>query len=584
MFTFVPHRIALHAARRPGAVALAAPGPLTYRALDRRANALAHRLRRAGVRADVTVAVVAPRSAELVIAALAVLKAGGAYLPLDPSSPPGRLAFVLSDAAPALVVHAAGTALPPHATPAIAVDASAPADEADAPPATDGATPGDLVYVIYTSGSTGQPKGVECTRRGLDNLVRWHLEAFGVTPDDRAMLYASPGFDASVWEIWPALAAGASLHLPDEQTRLDPERLRDWIVAERVTIGFVPTPMAERLIALPWPPATALRTLLTGADTLHRYPPPTAPFALVNNYGPTECTVVATSGVVPAAPALGVPPIGRPISGVRAWVLDEGGCAVAPGEVGEPYLGGAGVARGYRNRPDLTAARFVVDPSAPGATLYRTGDLVRELPDGQLAFVGRADDQVKIRGFRVEPAEVVAALDAQPGVAASAVLSRTQADGERQLVAYVVPAPGARLRASALRAGLALTLPDYMVPSVFVAVDALPLSASGKVDRERLPSPEAATVLREEGVERPLTAVEARVATILATLLDVDRVGVEDNFFLLGGHSLLGTQVIARVREAFGVDLSLRTLFDHPTVAALSAQIERAIEAELEAA
>ncbi|MGH7391120.1 MAG: non-ribosomal peptide synthetase [Candidatus Rokuibacteriota bacterium] len=586
MSAFIAQKIAERAAIRPDAPAIGAlDGLLAYRALDRRSNALAHRLRALGVGPDVVVAVIAPRSATLAVAALAILKAGGAYLPIDPAYPRDRISFLLADGGPAAVLHAPGLAVPPlpPACPAIEVDATA-GEAADRPPPATGATSAHLAYLIYTSGSTGQPKGVECTRRGLDNLVRWHLGAFGVSHEDRAMLYASPGFDAAVWEIWPALAAGASLHLPDDETRLWPERLRDWLVAEGITIGFVPTPMAERLIALDWPEDTRLRTLLTGADTLHRYPRPTLPFALVNNYGPTECTVVATSSVVPPMPGSGRPPIGRPIDGVTAWVRDERGFAVEDGQAGELYLGGAGVARGYRRRDELTAERFVPDPSTSGGSLYRTGDLARRLPDGQLAFLGRADDQIKVRGFRVEPAEVIAALDAQPGIAASAVAARADAVGEQRLVAYVVPAADARLRAHELRTTLAAALPDYMVPAVFVQLAALPVSPNGKIDRDALPAPEEAHVLRDDGTARELTAIETRVAAILSSLLDVAIVGVDDNFFLLGGHSLLGTQVITRVREAFGVELPLRTLFDHPTVAALSAQIERAIDAELEAA
>jgi amino acid adenylation domain-containing protein len=481
-----------------------------------------------------------------------------------------------------MVLHGPGIDVSAMGLPGPALEVSA-GDEAESPPPTE-ATPAHLAYVIYTSGSTGRPKGVECTRRGLDNLVRWHEAAFDVGTDDRALLYASPGFDAAVWEIWSALAAGASLHLPDEETRLSPERLRDWLVAEGITVGFVPTPMAERLMVLEWPASTRLRTLLTGADTLHRYPPATLPFEIVNNYGPTECAVVATSCVVPPAPGLGRPPIGVPIDGVTAWLLDERGFAVADGEVGELYLGGAGVARGYRNRPDLTAERFVLDPSCPDAQLFRTGDLARRLPDGQLAFLGRADDQLKIRGFRVEPAEIEAALDTLPGVAASAVVAREDDAGERHLVAYVVPRSGASPSPDALRSGLAAALPHYMVPTLFVALQALPVSPNGKVDREGLPEPDGARALRDEGEGPPHTAIETRVAAILSDLLEVASVGANDNFFLLGGHSLLGTQVIARVRDAFGVELPLRTLFDHPTVAALAAQIERAIEAELEAA
>jgi amino acid adenylation domain-containing protein len=582
--SLVPDRFAAGAAARPDAAAVVGiEGSLSYRDLDRRANAVARRLRALGVAPDAVVAVAAPRSAAHVVGALGVMKAGGGYLPLDPSYPRDRLAFVLADAQPVAVLAAPGVAgaLPDAGVRTLVIDDA----QAEAPPPP-GVTASNLAYVIYTSGSTGRPKGVEVTHGGLANLVRWHLRAFEVGPEDRAMQYASPGFDATVWELWPALVGGASIRLPPEDVRMSPEAMRDWLVAEAITIGFVPTPMAERLVTLPWPATTRLRVLLTGADTLHRYPPASLPFALVNNYGPTEGTVVATSGVVPPGPRAGRPPIGRPIDGVTVAVLDERMRRVGDGELGELYIGGAGVARGYRRQPRLTQERFVPDPFSPepGARLYRTGDLACRLPDGQIAFAGRADGQIKIRGFRVEPEEIVAALDVQPGVAASAVAAHDDDRGDRRLVAYVVRAPGAEPRPAALRAALRAVLPDYMVPSLFVAVPALPISPNGKVDRDALPAPDDADVLHDDTAAGPLSTLERRLATILAGLLDVERVGRDDNFFLLGGHSLLGTQVIARVREAFGVDLTLRALFDHPTVAALAGEIERAIETQLEAA
>ena len=491
---------------------------------------------------------------------------------------------MLEDAEPSVIVTRRGLAarLPRGRWPVVALDAEAPALEGQPAPAPEHLpAPDDLAYVIYTSGSTGRPKGVEVTHANLLNLVRWHHAAFRVTSADRAPLMASPGFDASVWETWPYLTAGASLHVPDDVVRMDAEALRDWLVAQDVTVAFVATPMAERMLALPWPSSIRLRALLTGADTLHHRPTPGLPFALVNNYGPTECTVVATSCVIAPDPhADGLPSIGGPIAGATVHVLDEQGRPVADGAEGELYVGGAGVARGYRNRPDLTAERFVAGPD--GVRLYRTGDRVRRLADG-LAFLGRVDDQVKIRGYRVELDEIVAVLDTHPGVEASAVVARAAADGDVRLVAYLVASPDAKLSPSALLATLRTRLPDYMLPSVFVPIDALPLMASGKVDRSRLPAPETAEPLRDPEFEAPSSPVEKRLADLVAALLGVSRVGAGDNFFLLGGHSLLGTQLIARLRDAFGVDLPLRTVFDHPTVAGLAAEVERAIVARLEA-
>jgi len=284
--------------------------------------------------------------------------------------------------------------------------------------------------------------------------------------------------------------------------------------------------------------------------------------------------------IAPDPHADGLPSIGGPIAGATVHVLDEQGRPVADGAEGELYVGGAGVARGYRNRPDLTAERFVAGPD--GVRLYRTGDRVRRLADG-LAFLGRVDDQVKIRGYRVELDEIVAVLDTHPGVEASAVVARAAADGDVRLVAYLVASPDAKLSPSALLATMRTRLPDYMLPSVFVPIDALPLMASGKVDRSRLPAPETAEPLRDPEFEAPSSPVEKRLADLVAALLGVSRVGAGDNFFLLGGHSLLGTQLIARLRDTFGVDLPLRTVFDHPTVAGLAAEVERAIVARLEA-
>jgi amino acid adenylation domain-containing protein len=583
----VPQWVTARAEANPSALAVVdGESRLTYGALLARSRALAHRLRDLGAARDQVVALVLPRSTELVVASLATMHAGAAYAPLDPSSPAERLAAMLADARPAAVVTtgALQRRLPRGTWTTVTLDADAPAPAGELPSASP--APADLAYVIYTSGSTGSPKGVEITHGGLLNLVRWHHEQFALTPADRAPLMASPGFDAAVWETWPYLTAGASLHVVDELIRVNPDALRDWLLAEAITVAFVATPLAERLLTLRWPRTAPLRALLTGADTLHHHPPAGLPFALVNNYGPTECTVVATSGLVPPDPlADALPSIGWPIANVRVHVLDERGRMVRPGDEGELYVGGASVARGYRNLPELTAERFVPDPFGPeGARLYRTGDRVRSRPDGALAFLGRVDDQVKVRGHRVELDEIVAVLDTHPGVVASAVAAGPGPDGETRLVAYVVAAGGARLTPAGLLATLRARLPGYMLPAVFVQLESLPLTASGKLDRARLPAADSVVTLRDAEIAAPRTEVEARLATLVAGLLEVAPIGVTDNFFLLGGHSLLGTQLIARIRDAFGVDLSLRAVFDHPTVAALADEIERAILAGLETA
>ena len=687
----VPQLVAAQAVATPEAVALvaqagAARSVLTYQALDTWANQVAHRLRALGMGPDILVGLCLERSAALVVGALGILKAGGAYVPLDPAYPPERLAFMLHDAQTPVLVTQQRLAerLPAGPWQVVALDADGPlsGDRRPAPcprfepgrlvpcghaspsgserglawpkatrrPGTRAAdaarsgatgdraatglspvTPAHLAYVIYTSGSTGQPKGVQITHDSLLNLVFWHRRAFAVTAADRATQLASPSFDATVWELWPYLTAGASVYLPDEETRSTPARLRDWLVAEGITISFLPTALAERVMALEWPPQTALRILLTGADVLHHYPSPDLPFVVVNNYGPTECTVVATSGPVPpTAPATGATPprarsvgeaharapascpagtraadaarsgpsgrahgsgperppsIGRPIANTEVYILDDHLQPVPTGVPGELHIGGVGLARGYLNRPELTAETFIPHPfsAEPGARLYKTGDRACFLPDGQIAFLGRIDDQIKIRGYRIEPHEIVAALNRHPAVQMSVVVAREDTPGERRLVAYVVPAPGAQPVAGALRAFLGTQLPDYMLPTAFVWLEALPLTPNGKVDRAALPAPDAADTAREGAVVAPRTPVEQRVAEIVAGLLGLEQIGVDDNFFLLGVHSLLGAQVIARVADTFGVDLQLHAVFDAPTVAGLAIEIERLMLAKLEA-
>ena len=422
-----------------------------------------------------------------------------------------------------------------------------------------GSDPGQLAYVIYTSGSTGRPKGVEVEHRGLANLAAWHRRAYGITPSDRATRIAGPAFDAAVWEVWPYLTAGASLHIPDAATVLSPPRLISWLARHAITHAFLPTPLAEALLEEPWPADAALRVLLTGGDRLHRGPRPDHPFALWNHYGPTESSVVATWGRV-AGTAAAPPPIGRPIDGVEVR-LDESG---------EILIGGAGLARGYRGRPDLTAERFVPDPlGAPGERLYRTGDLARILPSGELDFVGRADFQVKVRGFRIELGEIEAALRRQPGVREAVVLALEGERGEKRLAGYVV----GETVAAELRAALGRELPDYMVPAAWVFLDALPLTPNGKVDRAALPAPERG----EDGYVAPRTEAEAALAAIFAEVLDLPRVGVEDDFFALGGHSLTATRALSRLRARLGVDLPPRALFENPTVAGLVREVAVAL-------
>jgi amino acid adenylation domain-containing protein len=556
---------------------------LTYDELSVRSNRLANYLLSCGIGESDLVAICLPRCVNSVVASLAVLKAGAAYLPIDPAHDSERLAFVLQDARPALLITP--DQMPINAgyedLPTISLEAEADRiaqHPVQTPPRKAKTNLDSLAYVIYTSGSTGRPKGVEITQGALLNLVEWHNGAFGITRDDRGTHLASPSFDASVWEIWPYLAAGASVRIVDDKTRNDATALRSWLVRNQITACFAPTPLAEQMINLRWPSHTALRWLFTGADTLYSYPPPGLPFALVNNYGPTECTVVATSGVVAPVPDCDrKPSIGRAISNVKTYVLDESLSPVKSGEIGELYLGGKGVARGYRNRPDWTSERFLTDPfeAQSGARMYRTGDMVRSLSDGQLEFLGRTDSQVKLRGYRIELDEIVMAVNRCPKVRASAVAVRGDFSGAKQIVAYVVIEVSAPLRETDLRDFLRQQLPDYMQPSAFVRLDALPLNGNGKLDREALPEVTDENIWREQPAVLPQTPLEERLAAIVSCLLGMNRVSTHDNFFVLGGNSLLGTQMLTRIGEELGIELPLRALFDHPTVVDLAREVER---------
>ena len=586
----VPQLVAEQSALTPDSPALMAGRQMmTYGELDERANQLAHYLIALGVESNNLVGLCLDRSVTAVVWALAILKTGAAYLPLDPSYPSERLAFMLSDAQPRVLITQQDVAhqLPAGPWQVIAIDR----DDAETLRLSTGAPACNiaaehLAYVIYTSGSTGRPKGVEITHASLMNLVSWHRRAFEVKPGDRASLLAGVGFDAAVWETWPYLTAGASLHLPDEGTRLSPELLRDWLVAEAINISFLPTALAERVLTLEWPLNTALRYLLTGAETLRRFPSTNLPFQLVNNYGPTECTVVATSGLVlPGTCTDTLPSIGRPIANTEVYILDGNRQQVAVGTPGELHIGGAGVARSYLNRPELTAEKFIQNPFSndPASRLYKTGDLACYLENGEIAYLGRIDDQIKILGHRIEPNEIVAVLDRHPAIRASLVVAREDVGSEKQLVAYVVLNTESRPAATDLREFLRNELPEYMVPAIFVQMETFALSQNGKLDRATLPAPNAENTLRDEEFIAPRTPIEERLAAMLSSLLGLEQVGVRDNFFMLGGHSLLGTQLISHIRGKFGVELALRTLFDAPTIEQLSLEIERLLRARVEA-
>jgi amino acid adenylation domain-containing protein len=552
---------------------------LTYAEVNSQANRLAHYLRSLGVKPDDRVAICLERGFELVISLLAVLKAGGAYVPLDPAYPDDRLAYMLADSAPLALLTDSGlkARLADRSAGARLIDLSSdaaqwahqPADNPDL--AVVGLTPRHLAYVIYTSGSTGQPKGVMVPHAGVVNLVSWHNRQFKVSAADRATQLAGLAFDASAWETWPYLLAGACLHLVRPERLGQPEALWQQLADDRITLAFMPTPLAELMLAAPRPEHLALRCLLTGGDRLHGYPPAGLPFELVNNYGPTENSVVSTSCPVPAG-GEGLPPIGKPIANTRVYLLDDSLEPVPVGVSGELYVGGAGLARGYLNRPELTAERFIADPfsSDPEARLYKTGDLGRWREDGSIEFLGRNDFQVKVRGFRIELGEIEAQLAACAGVQEAAVIAREDHPGDKRLVAYYTG--DAELTVEDLRAHLAETLPEYMVPVAFVQLEALPLTANGKLDRKVLPAPEGDAYGARE-YEAPQGETEQALAAIWAELLKVDQVGRHDNFFELGGHSLLVVKLVLEIKQQFEVELVLQDVFMAPVLSFLAARI-----------
>jgi amino acid adenylation domain-containing protein len=577
------------AANAPSAVAVTfGAQTITYAKLDSRSHNLAVQLRSLGVARGAVIGLLAGRSVAYVIGALGIMKSGAAYLPMQPGDPKRRVNYQLHDAGAELIV--AGESWGGRGEVAVrkivrlAEDGSLEVNAAGGQD-WNAVAAEDLAYVVYTSGSSGRPKGVEITHGSLLHLIKWHRTAFGVTAADRASLVSNVGVDAAAWELWPYLAAGASAHIADDAVAKNPEALRDWLIAAKISIAFAPTLVAERLMELEWPSKTDLRFLLTGGDVLHAYPPRNLPFQVVNNYGPTECTVVATSATMePRGTRKGLPPIGRAIANAQIYILDAEMRSVPRGEVGEIWIGGAGVARGYRNQPELTAERFMHDPFVhqSGARLYRTGDRGGMLPDGQIVFLGRSDEQIKVRGFRVEPAEIEAALNQHPAVAQSSVNLMAVACGEERLVAHVVLGSDSAASAGNLQSFLRELLPEHMIPSQFVQLRELPVLPSGKIDRSALGAPSALNTIADPPGNLARTITEKRLQEIVSSLLKARNVCVHDNFFMLGGHSLLAAQLIARVRETFGIEMGLRFLFEYPTIAAIAAEIERLVRLKVE--
>jgi amino acid adenylation domain-containing protein len=563
--------------RTPDAVAVVCEGQqLTYRELDSRSNQLARHLQQLGVVPEVLVGICVERSLEMVVGILAILKAGGAYVPLDPGYPKDRLAFMISDARVAVLLTQAQltSALPAHGARVVVLDelATELATISNAP-VTSGVSAEHLAYVEYTSGSTGQPKGVSVPHRAVVRLVA-SPDYLDITPDDVFLQLSPLAFDASTLELWAPLVHGGRLVMlaPGAPSL---ESLGKTLVAHGVTTLWLTAGLFHQMVDHQLASLAGLRCLLAGGDVLSpshvRTVVETLSCRMINGYGPTENTTFSCCHEVRGLPTAGTSiAIGKPIANTRVYVLD-GECRPVPvGVPGELYLAGDGLARGYLHRPALTAATFVPDPFGDGR-LYRTGDLARWLPDGTIEFLGRIDQQVKVRGYRIELGEIEAGLVRHGDVKDAVVLAREDQPGNKRLVAYLVAASAVRPTVAALRDFLVKTLPEYMVPSVFVWLEALPLTLNGKIDRRALPVPDAS---RDDTAYRaPQTPEEDLLAGIWAQLLAVGRIGSDDHFFHLGGHSLLATRLVSRVRALFGVELPLRSVFEAPTLAGFAQRI-----------
>lgn len=578
--------------RMPLAIAAVHEGrSLTYAELDAMADRLARHLRSRLTERDPLVGICVGRGFDMLVGVLATLKAGAAYVPLDPSYPISRLEHMLCDAAPSVVLTQSSVSIPEIAR-AKPIVLDGVADEVVENEAGDrrsaahsGSTPESLVYVIYTSGSTGRPKGVAMCHRSMVNLIEWHRRSLPLGEGRRVLQFAALSFDVAFQEIFSTLCTGGTLVLLDEWVRRDVGALVEMLKRESVERLFLPPMMLQRLAehctAIGSVPTT-IRDVIVAGEQLRITPEIVELFRssdsmrLHNHYGPTE-THVVTALTLPHDPRTwpALPSIGRPIANSRIYILDAQYRPVPIGVAGEIYISGANIARGYLHRPQLTAERFVSDPFSPDAQqrMYKTGDLGRWRADGTIEYLGRNDDQVKIRGFRIELGEIEAQLAMYPKVRDAAVVAREETPGDKRLVAYVTARDSSALDGDELRAHLKSALPEYMVPSVFIVLESLPLTSSGKLNRRALPAP-SADAFAPLACTPPQTPMEHVIAGIWQEILQVARVGREDNFFDLGGHSLSAMQAISRLRTALGVEVAVKVLFDHPTLAELSAHLE----------
>jgi amino acid adenylation domain-containing protein len=558
---------------------------LSYAELDAWSDRIGHRLRAAGVGHGDVVAIAMERSAPLLVAMLGAWKVGAAFLPMDGGHPASRLQFVFDDAGAVALLERGDAPSPVNTGSGRRMAVDHPCNEHLALPAL-GPAPADtdVAYVLYTSGSSGQPKGVDVSHGALANLVAWFGRRLGLTPTDRCSQLAGAGFDASMIEWWGALAHGASVHVVDDATRISPTVLIDWLHRTSIDVAFLPTPLAQVVLTLPWPPTIALRAMYVGGDTLQQPCPRGLPFRLYNAYGPTEATVITTfMEVEPAEPGAPVPGIGHPIDGVRLRVLDTDGHPASVGTVGELYIGGAGLASGYRNHPELTATAFLEVPGELPQRFYRSGDRVRYRNDGVLEFVGRVDEQVKLRGMRIELGEVRAALQEQVSVAAAVVVVRGTGEA-RYLEACIEAAPGCTPTAQSLHDALAERLPHYMQPSSILVLDTIPYTRNGKLDLDALPGgrhgPPSPSAIQDGRLPAaPTERIEQTLAAIWAELLEIDPAAIrrDSHLFAIGGHSLLLVRMTASIRSVFGVDLAYRELFEALRLDVMATRIRYAV-------
>ena len=560
------------ARNRPEAIAVKFEGQaLTYQELDARSNQLAHYLVEKGVSVQDLVGVCLDRGPELIISILAIMKSGGVYLPIDPANPAERIRYMIEDASINLLIsnNAVADRIPDRqAVEVILLEEAATAIERKSIEALSvELTVDNLAYVIYTSGSTGKPKGVLIEHGGICNTIQGQISVFSITSEDNCLQYASPSFDASIWEILLSLLSGATLCIIAESKKYELSYFPDFVADQEISFAILPPAFLQLLDVAQIP---GIRTLVTGGDEapLRNAQLFSQTGNYFNAYGPTEASICTT---VFNGEINGFVPIGSPVPNTAVYLLNESSELVPTGVVGELCIGGLGLARGYLNQEALTAEKFVANPFRPGERMYKTGDLARWLPDGNLAFVGRKDTQVKIRGYRIELGEIENTVAAIPGIQQCCVVARLDDDRNNRLISYVV-ADG-ELEKEALESKLLESLPKYMVPRLWVPVDAMPLTASGKIDRKSLPEPEHFGLSSQEYVA-PETDMQAQLAEIWQDLLGIDQVGIYDNFFELGGHSLLAVRQIAGIQE-IGYTLNVQDIFSNPTVAALSTKLSK---------